>query len=129
MKGHVTILGDRQSGRSTLALLAAIQDGQDGRRVLYEVSSNTEATEMLRQGADLAYRLCPDSIDRVNIARGRQEIRFKGEPGPSSRGGSILFWSSYHRPPTDRPDTHILDGVPYTEVHPNATRSIRVVLR
>jgi hypothetical protein len=133
MKQQLTILGDRQSGRSRQAVLAAICDAQDGKRVLYEVDKPGSTEEALRTASDLALRLCPNNVLRVVRARGRLAIDFKDDRGlPSTASGRIDFRCLRTSPEYGRGgrvDTHVIDDVPYAEPHPDALHVIRVVLR
>lgn len=118
----LTVLGDRQDGKTYLAELFAITEAFKGNRVLFDCYSMDYAGNALRNCADLAeqFRFPVKVLRRTN---GRLMIEFFS-------GGCVWF------EPVTRtsgraytPDVHIIDDVGPGEGHPLAKRIFRTVMR
>lgn len=117
---QLTVLGDRQVGKTHLAMLAAIFDAVQGDKVLWESWDMKYAQHDLDGTADIIYRLGV-KIDHIRRSNGRCGIDF-----PS--GGCIHFRSMNARgaSPTTY-DLHIADNH-YGELYePKAKRVIRTI--
>jgi hypothetical protein len=135
MKQQLTILGDRQSGRTRTLGLIALADAASGEEVLYEAESWQMAENCFHDIADLAQVLYPDRIEKIRCANGKYLIEFKaiGSEPPLIPGGRIRFASSTRLESRQMAGirtvtTHIMDDV-HAEPHPDAVRVIRAVLR
>jgi hypothetical protein len=133
MKQQLTILGDRQSGRTRALCLIAIADAAAGEEVLYECETWNLAEETLRTAADLMYLLCPEKVEHIRRANGQYAIEFKGDDLPF-HGGRIRFTSasrieSRMMRGARNISTHIMDNMRFCEPHPDALHVIRSVLR
>lgn len=117
MATHLTLTGDRQHGKTEMALRYAFSEADAGLAVLYQCESRPMVREALHRAERIArYR---PGIQKVFLAPRNEHIRF-------TTGGAIRFVTSIAG--FGMIDVHILDGVDDI-VHPEATRVLRTAVR
>lgn len=125
MKQHLTVLGDRQSGKTTaLIRLAVMEAAIEGQRVLYTSYSGAVAEHHFKMTVDWLYEsIFRNEIVKVSRTNGQQRITFRS-------GGTIFF------PPPSKsefrgytPNVHIMDSDDFAEAHISAERVYRGVMR
>lgn len=119
---HLTILGDRQTGKTTALIDMAVEEaGRRGGIVWYQAENRSMTKHAVKMAVDRIRELDPSLINRVNNINGRERIIF-------SSGGLIdfdgaEFWRNHRRI-----NLHCMDEAP-GEPYPRAARSARTVLR
>jgi len=117
---HLTIVGDRQAGKTHLLINIAIDEAaRQNRSVLFFVSSRDYARYILQNLSDRSEQLVPGLTERVYWTGGKERIHYV-------HGGVVRFnvprdW--------DRFDTVIVDDVAGGDVDFGATRIYRASMR
>lgn len=119
---YLTVLGDRQHGKTELMLRHAVSEARDvDATVLYECERSPITHDAFLRGVKMAERR-PASVAKILRSNGDEQIEFAG-------GGRVLFATSGRG--TGRGidvDVHVIDGG-NAEPHPTAARVVRGVLR
>jgi hypothetical protein len=119
---QLTIIGDRQSGRSRILIDMAIDHAaRHHETVLYQCPSRTEAHCALKMAQDRTLELVPKAIRCVHATNGRERITF-------NKGGVIDFVGDELWSTGKKIGLHCMDGVA-CEPYPNTERAVRAVLR
>ena len=118
---HLTIVGDRQTGKTEALLKLGIADAEAGMTVLY--SSRLRST--MKDAFEHAKLLIASNrnIEEVRLAHGDESVRFAG-------GGRFIF-GCYETRSEGRGimvNTHLIDDAS-NDPHPSAERVIRTARR
>jgi hypothetical protein len=115
---ELTIIGDRQSGKTYLMTMMAVEEAAGGGTVWYQGTDYHMDRVNFQNCLERAEWLYKDRIKRAYRSNGAQRIVFTG-------GGEICFSpKEYGR----TFDLHCLDEIPGERLS-TATRSVRAVLR
>lgn len=118
---HLTIVGDRQAGKTRLLVDVAVDEAaRQGRDVLFFTPSLDQDSWMLKLIQERAEQLIPGAVERVYRTNGRQRITF-------TSGGRVRFRLDKDENP--RVDTHIIDDVSGGDSCVGATRIFRAMIR
>lgn len=119
---HLTILGDRQAGKTKLLVDIAIDEAaRQGRRVLFFTASRAYDSWTLKLIEARSRELVPQLVEQVYYSNGRERIRY-------TTGGLLFFRQDQHHSVSPI-DTHIIDDVSGGESCVGANRIYRAVLR
>lgn len=116
MKTHLTIVGDRQHGKTEALLRLAFSDASFGDTVLFQSENAPQRSDAFARASGIANSR--KDVIKVVLTNGNQRIVFES-------GGRILFGVSSRGVDVD---THIIDS-PTAPEHPGAQRIIRSALR
>lgn len=119
---HLTIVGDRQAGKTKLLVDVAVDEAaRQGRDVLFFTPSLDQDAWTLKLIQERAEQLVPGSIERVYLTNGRQRIIF-------TSGGRVRFRLNRGEA-NPKVDTHIIDDVSGGDSCVGATRIYRAMMR
>ena len=121
---HITVVGDRQHGKTHILMDQAFLDAAGGATVLYESPLHRDSEEAFYRAEALSTKVPWSSlVHRAWRTRGEERITFHS-------GGSIIFRSQSRCCATEAwPITvHVLDGT-NSQPHPEAQRIYRSALR
>lgn len=120
---HLTILGDRQAGKTKLLVDVAVDEaGRQGRRVLFYTYSRDQEGWVLKLIEERARDLIgDDQVQKVLRSHGRERIFF-------ASGGTVFFRLD-NSDVNKSVDTHIIDDVSGGESCVGATRVFRAMMR
>lgn len=115
---HLTISGDRQTGKTEALLHLGVADAAAGRSVLYSGSSRGAVRDALQRAR--AFVDSRSDVERVDLANGKEAVYF-------DNGGRLLFLPNIALRGITV-DTHLIDD-PFIEPFPTAQRVIRTARR
>lgn len=123
MRQHLTLLGDRQAGKTTALIRLAALEAVQGESVLYHCQTAPMADDCFHRAVEwLQESALSKEVLKVAHTTGHQRILFVS-------GGRIVFLPQESRTMRSiTPDIHVMDDV-QTEPHVAARRIYRGVLR